>query len=188
MLLTELWVSKSSILNIDGFEYVNCPLSKYDRKARRNSGGITLYFKQKFRDYLSIASIDFKGLLWLKLKKDLLRSDKDAYFGICYVPPEDSGLYHNVNSDLFQFDFFEHLSNEIRKYEDLGHVFLMGDLTHARASNLTQSRILTLTVFLISRASILITAAYLYGKIMILPLTITDINCCLSVKRTVAVF
>ena len=76
---------------------------------------------------ISIESIDFKGLLWLKLKKDLLRSDKDAYFGICYIPPEDSGLYHNVNSDLFQFDFFEHLSNEIRKYEDLGHVFLMGD-------------------------------------------------------------
>ena len=43
-------------------------------------------------------------------------------------------------------------------------------------------------IFLISRASILITAAYLYGKIMIIPLTITDINCCLFVKKTVVVF
>ena len=44
------------------------------------------------------------------------------------IPPDDSSVYKNVNSSLFEFDFFEFLNNEIRKYNDLGDVYLLGDL------------------------------------------------------------
>ena len=47
---------------------------------------------------------------------------------MCYIPPHDSAVYRNVNSSLYEFDFFEHLNTCIRKYSDLGDVYLSGDL------------------------------------------------------------
>ena len=72
--------------------------------------------------------VNYKGIIWLKLKKDFMCSEYDTYLCLTYIPPEESSLYKNVNSSLFEFDFFEQLSIDYRRYSDLGDVYLTGDL------------------------------------------------------------
>jgi hypothetical protein len=45
-----------------------------------------------------------------------------------HIPPEESNVYKNVSSNLYQFDFFEQLNTDISHYSFLGDVFLTGDL------------------------------------------------------------
>ena len=68
-----------------------------------------------------------RGMMWCKFHKESFNSEKDVYLCICYVPPEDSSLYTNSKSDLYQLDFYEYISDEIRKHMDVGHVLLLGD-------------------------------------------------------------
>lgn len=75
------------------------------------------------------------GIIWFKVNKDYLKSEKDNYFCITYIPPDGSRLYRNINSTLFEFDFFEQLNVDIRRYSDLGCVFVLGDL-NARTGEL----------------------------------------------------
>ena len=47
---------------------------------------------------------------------------------MCYIPPENSNVYKNVKSPLYEFDFFEQLCEDVRKYSDFGKVYITGDL------------------------------------------------------------
>ena len=127
LIFTETWSSQTSNVNIDGYNYFNCPRPKFNNKAKRNSGGVIIYYKHKLCNSLELITLNNKGIIWFKLKKEFLLTDNDAYFCSCYIPPEDSSLYKNVKSSLFEFDFFQHLSNDIRHYSTLGDVYLQGD-------------------------------------------------------------
>jgi hypothetical protein len=98
------------------------------KNAKRHSGGIIIYFKECYREFISLVSLDNKGIILFKLSKDMSCSSKDSYFCLCYIPPEDSNVYRNINSPLYDFDFFEKLNSDIRKYRDYGNVYLNGDL------------------------------------------------------------
>ena len=128
LLFTETWNSKYANLTIDGYESFDCPRPNFNSKAKRNSGGISVFFKVKYKNYIDLVSINEKGVIWFKLKKEFSCSQNDLYFCLSYIPPEGSSLYKNINSSLFEFDFFESLNNEIRLYNDLGDVYLLGDL------------------------------------------------------------
>ena len=127
-MFSETWHTKTSNINIDGYNYFSCPRPKFNRKAKRDSGGVIVYFKQKFTNYIELINSNQNGIIWFKLNKKLLLTDNDAYICTCYVPPEESTVYKNINSSLFEFDFFEHLNNNIRHYSNLGDVYLNGDL------------------------------------------------------------
>ena len=127
LLFTETWNSKHSKPNINGYDYFDCPRPKCSKKAKRNSGGVIIYYKEKYRNNLELVDVNYKGIIWLKLKSNFICSDNDTFICLTYVPPEDSSLYKNVNSSLFEFDFFEQLSNDYRRYSDRGDVYLTGD-------------------------------------------------------------
>ena len=135
LLLNETWNASRKNVNIDGYDCFNFPRPKSNSKAKRCSGGVIVYYKSCYKNYFHLLNIDNKGILWFKLDKQFLQSDKDAYFCICYIPPEDSAVYRNINSVLYDFDFYECLDTEIRKYCDKGNIFLLGDL-NSRTSNL----------------------------------------------------
>ena len=61
------------------------------------------------------------------VKRDICVSEKDLYFCVTYIPPEDSTVYTTVYSDLYDFDFFEHISDDVRSQCDQGDVFITGD-------------------------------------------------------------
>ena len=128
LLFSECWNSKTSNINIDGYCNFNCPRPKFNRKAKRDSGGVIVYFKNKFVNHIELVNVNQNGIIWFKLKKTFLLTENDVYICLTYIPPMDSQVYKNINSTLFEFDFFQHLSNDIRHYSNLGDVYLQGDL------------------------------------------------------------
>ena len=70
------------------------------------------------------------------MKKQFPRTDNDAYFCTCYIPPHDSNVYKNINSSLFEYDLFQHISNEMRHFNNLGDVYLQDDM-NARTGQLS---------------------------------------------------
>ena len=105
LIFTETWASATSHLEIKGYSYFNCPRLKYNFSAKRNSGGIIVYYKDKYRSCISLSKSDCKGMMWCKFDKESFNSEKDVYLCISYVPPEDSSLYTNSKSDLYQLIF-----------------------------------------------------------------------------------
>ena len=134
LLLTETWNSKLSNIHIDGYCSFSCYRPKSNRKAKRHSGGIIIYFKECFANKIVLVSMNNNGIIWFKLKKEHFGSENDIYICTCYIPPEDSCVYRNANSDLFQYDFFEQLNSDIIKYSDYGDLYLTGDF-NARTSD-----------------------------------------------------
>ena len=47
------------------------------------------------------------GNIWFKIKKEFTCSDDDQYVTLCYIPPDNSTLNTNNNSNLHEFDFLE---------------------------------------------------------------------------------
>ena len=127
LILTETWHSKTSNINIDGYCHFSCPRPKFNSNARRNSSGVIIYYKTTYFNHIELVNVNQNGIIWFKLKKEFLLTENDAYFCSLYIPPESSTLYKNVKSSLFEFDFFQHLSNEIRHYSSLGDVYIQGD-------------------------------------------------------------
>ena len=126
-MFTETWHSKVTNLSLEGFEYISCPRPKFNKRAKRDSGGIVVYFKKSLSKHIEPVEVNSNGIIWFKLLKAVTFLDKDLYFCLCYIPPEDSQVYKNSRSALFQCDFYDILDNGIRKYCDFGHIFLTGD-------------------------------------------------------------
>ena len=80
--LTETWTN--SPINISGFRALssNTAPSKSISKSRL-SGGITLLFKNKFENHVTLTKKSTYSL-WCKISKDKLKSNKDPYLGRIY--------------------------------------------------------------------------------------------------------
>ena len=55
----------------------NCPRPKFNRKAKRDSGGIIVYFKNKFINHIELVKVNQNGIIWFKLKKTFLLAEND---------------------------------------------------------------------------------------------------------------
>jgi len=86
-----------------------------------------IYCNSKYADKIELVDINFKGCMCLKLCKSLFGSDTDIFLIHCYFPPEDSQVYKNRNSPLYDFDFFETISQDLLRYSALGDVIITGD-------------------------------------------------------------
>ena len=65
------------------------------------SGGIILYIRNKYvsKDNLIFTSQD--DILWMKISKSVLSSNKDLYICLCYVVPDDSSRQSLNESNIF---------------------------------------------------------------------------------------
>ena len=123
--ITETWTN--TCLNIPGFEVINSQTAKpVSNQACRQSGGISLLFKTKFKKYVSIIK-NTKNFLWSKISKEILNSDQDLYICGAYIPPEKSNYFEN--------EIFEELENDLILFSSKAHIILLGDL-NARTSKL----------------------------------------------------
>ena len=126
LFFTESWCNKYSNIDIQGYTVYSCPRPKCSKRAKRDSGGIAIYCKNKLIDGLEIVKMDDKGIVWLKLKSSFFNFENDHYFCVCYIPPEKSKLYTDMCA-LQDFDYFDKIADDIRYYNNLGEVFLCGD-------------------------------------------------------------
>lgn len=85
MLLTETWNHKHKNVNIENYEVFSCPRPKYNKKAKRYSGGVVIYYKTKFSGHIELINLDEKGIVWIKLKKTYFGSLNDIYIYVVAI-------------------------------------------------------------------------------------------------------
>ncbi len=128
LLFTETWNSKCQNVDISEYEHVSCSRPKFNRKAKRHSGGVLVFYKDRSINMLEVVDLNCNGIIWFKLKKEFFGNDRDLFLCCCYIPPEGSSVYKNANSSLYDFDFFDQLNCDIVKYRYHGDVYITGDL------------------------------------------------------------
>lgn len=132
--MNETWLSEQDTTNleINGYysEFISGNKTRNTVKGRY-SGGIAFYYKNTFQKYIDIVQKEQCGILWVKISKELFPFDKDVFICHTYVPPSASKVFQSSNTDIF-----EKLELGIIKYNDLGKVFISGDLNSRTADSL----------------------------------------------------
>ena len=96
LFLTEAWNNQYTNSNIQGYSVHSGPRPRCSKRAKRDSGGIVIYCKNKLSNGIEFVKMDNRGIVWLKMKKTFFNFENDQYFCICYIPPEKSKLYTDV--------------------------------------------------------------------------------------------
>ena len=132
--MNETWLSEQDTTNleINGYnsEFISGNKTRNTVKGRY-SGGIAFYYKNAFQKYIDIVQKEQCGILWVKISKELFPFDKDVFICHTYVPPSASKVFQSSNTDIF-----EKLELGIIKYNELGQVFISGDLNSRTADSL----------------------------------------------------
>ena len=127
LIFTETWHAKTTNIKLDNFDSFSCPRPKCNRKAKRDSGGVIVYFKKTISSGVVLSKINEKGIIWFKLKASYFSTKNDVYVCACYIPPSDSKVYTSTISPLFEFDFFDEIAGDIRNFAQNGDIMLTGD-------------------------------------------------------------
>ena len=124
--LNETWVPKHETLNLDIPGYC-CELIAGNKSRNtskgRYSGGIAFYYRDTLKQHITIVQKEQSGILWVKVSSQLFPFDQDVYLCHIYVPPSDSRVTSSSNIDMY-----DDLEQQIIRYNDLGKVFVCGDL------------------------------------------------------------
>ena len=89
------------------------------------SGGTLITFDKTLKSHVKIVK-QTDIVVWLCIKRDILKVRKDLYIGFVYIPPEGS-----PSSDI---EHFQEITNDIEVYTSKGDVIISGDF-NARTSN-----------------------------------------------------
>ena len=118
----ESWCDSSSNVDLNGYVSHNFYRKFRHRKARRNSGGIILYYKEDIQEGIQIIKNHFDTIIWVKLDKTFFKLSEDIFLCGVYIWGEGSPVYNNINADLFDI-----LENDLCTYDSKGNVYLFGD-------------------------------------------------------------
>ena len=86
-------------------------------------GGIVVFIKYYLRDFIKTADNSDEDLIWLKIDKLYTYYEMDTFVCYAYISPKTS--YRYAGDDRSKLDI---VREGIIKYEEKGHVMLMGDL------------------------------------------------------------
>ena len=87
-LFTETWNAKSRDVSINGFKAFVCPRPKWNKKAKRDSGGLKVYYKHRLENKIELIKTDRSGKLWIKLKRNNSEDKNDVFICLLYIPPK----------------------------------------------------------------------------------------------------
>ena len=118
----ETWASSETDLSLNNYIVHNFNREFQHRHAKRNSGGLALYYRECLKDGITIVKQDLNTMVWIKLDKSFFHVDNDIYICGVYLWGEDSPAYHIINVDLF-----DTLENNISIFDALGDVYICGD-------------------------------------------------------------
>ena len=71
------------------------------RNAKRDSGGIAIFIKDKYVSSDTLVFQDEDDILWVKLCDQMFNLDKDLYACLSYVLPEGSSSQSMVETNIF---------------------------------------------------------------------------------------
>ena len=124
-LVAETKLDTTDLIDISGYEFISKPRQQ---PSLRRSGGLGLFVKAELSKYIETIQSESDYVLWVKLDKSYMQSDKHIVFGIVYVPPTQSRFLNEDEFEIFQ--------NEITDMScNFDYIYLAGDW-NAQTANL----------------------------------------------------
>ena len=114
---TETKINQTDVISFPGYDCIAQPRKQ---PFRRRSGGISIYFKDKFSRFISKIDTASDYVSWISIDKSLTQLDENLILGSVYIPPECSLFYNNEEMTT--------LENEISSFcGENKYVLLTGD-------------------------------------------------------------
>ena len=84
--LVETWLENDSrCKDLPGFDLIVSKTRKKDKKARRNSGGISIYAKSSIAKGITKLKSNHSDICWVKLEQKFFGLQRDIYLAIIYL-------------------------------------------------------------------------------------------------------
>jgi len=99
--LTETWSSEEVDMSVDGFIHYSLHRTDLAVNAKRSSGGICCYIKNKYADKVKFIKSHSDDILWLKFEGILFDRTRDIYVALSYLVPENSGRSELADVSLY---------------------------------------------------------------------------------------
>ena len=129
IILSECWINRKCVLNLEGYECVT-KCRRRRKRAKRDSGGLCVFIKKNIWAGITEIDWDFEdGLLFL-LKSTFFSFKEDLYLVCPYVRPSTSSRNIVENGP----DVFDRICDKLADIHVNGQIVLMGDL-NARLGN-----------------------------------------------------
>ncbi|VDI55947.1 Hypothetical predicted protein [Mytilus galloprovincialis] len=121
--LVETWSdSGKPVDNIPGFDFICNSTRKKHKRARRGSGGISLYVRSSIYKGISKLTCTHNNAVWVKLDKHFFNLKNDIFMATVYFSPEySSGCTEDIN------EVYSKLLRNIEHYSQLGDIVIQGD-------------------------------------------------------------
>ena len=121
--LFETWTDKDSDVDFSGYTSHNFYRKFQNRRAKRNSGGVVLYYKNHLKPGIELVRNHYDTVIWVRLDHKFFGFENDVFISGVYIWGEDSPAYKYVNIDFF----FSLLENYIFEFENQGFLYIVGD-------------------------------------------------------------
>jgi len=100
-------------MSVDGFTLYSLHRKDLAVNAKRSSGGICCYIRNKYAGEVQFIKSDSDDILWLKFDGKLFDRSFDIFTALCYLVPENSS-----RSELADVSLYTRLSEDIIRLSD----------------------------------------------------------------------
>ncbi len=137
IILAETWKDGNFKISIPNYDFQNFPRNNIHSNARRQSGGMAVFIHDSILKGVKWES-RFEGVLWLKLKSEFFKMQRDQFIMSLYFPPGDSTYIPDMTQGK---DYFQVLHSEYARYMSLGDIFIVGDINARTGLNADFDRV-----------------------------------------------
>lgn len=121
----ETKLDKEDVISCDGYTFINEPRKQaYYRK----SGGLGLFIRDNLIKFVEILRSTTEYISWIKISKQLLKTEDDLLLGTVYIPPQQSRFFNEDELELLD----QEITSSMSSYKN---VCIMGDF-NAQTSDL----------------------------------------------------
>lgn len=105
---------------------------KRSKRAKRDSGGIIVYYKQELSHFITLHKRSDDNLMWIRIDKTI-GLEKDLFMAVCYVVPRGSSTAV-ISKDVYP-KLIQNIAELNRDLGDSYNCLIAGDL-NARTKEL----------------------------------------------------
>lgn len=123
--VTETKLDHTDVISVPGYNFLS---QQRKQKFIRKSGGIGIFYRNRFEGKFKIIDTESDYILWVKFEKTLFGTEEDPVLGVLYIPPAQSRFLND--------DEYSNLETEITAMcGQSSYICLTGDM-NARTSEL----------------------------------------------------
>ena len=123
VLCCESWTRESNDLIVDGFADPFCNHRKRKKGAKRDSGGIVCYFRNKYVKGVSVVDWSFNDGICFKLDKHVFNMKNDLFL-LCVYMRSSTSTREDVNDGA---NCYDELCDQVSRVSKHGGIVIVGD-------------------------------------------------------------